>query len=97
MTCARSSCTPRKLASGQMGPRRIALDTATPPKILWWTNSDGTVMRCDLPDCSNGPVLIGKNIASPWGIAVDDAHVFVVSEGSQGTNSMDGQIIRFLR
>lgn len=96
MTCTRASCTPRKLASGQMSPRRLALDNTSPPQAIWWTNGDGTVMRCDLPNCAS-PVQVAKNIPSPWGIAVDDTNVFVVNEGTQGTNSMDGTVIRFPR
>jgi hypothetical protein len=99
MTCPRSSCAGnvRTLATGQMSPRRIALENAAPPTVIWWTNGDGTVKRCALPDCTGGAFLVARGVNGPWGIAVDDNWAYVVAEGSQGTTSVDGAVIRFPR
>lgn len=94
MTCARSDCTSttRSLAPQQMRPRRMALDG----QVIYWTSADGTVKKCELPECSS-TITLAKNIKSPWGIAVDAQYLYVVAEGSQGTTSVDGAVIRILK
>jgi hypothetical protein len=78
----------KPLVSGMNSPRRMALEG----NRIWFTTADA-VMRCDLPDCKN-LIAIGKNLKSPWGVAVDETWAFVVLEGSQGMGSFDGQVIR---
>lgn len=97
-TCSRADCTDAHvLATGQMSPRRLALENASPPTVIWWTSGDGTVKRCLLPDCPGGPTTIAQGVAGPWGIAVDNGYAYVVAEGSQGTTSVDGAILKFPR
>lgn len=97
-TCSRSDCSDAHvIATGQVTPRRLALENASPPTVIWWTNGDGSVKRCLLPNCPGGPTTIAQNVPGPWGIAVDNTYVYIVSEGSQGTTSVDGAILKFPR
>jgi hypothetical protein len=98
-TCSRANCANdmRVLATNQMSPRRLALEPASPPTVIWWTSGDGSVKRCLLPSCAGGPTTVAQNIAGAWGIAVDDTYAYVVAEGSQGTTSVDGAILKYPR
>lgn len=93
MTCPRSGCSaPTALASKLAAPRGLALEA----NALWYTSGD-TVQRCRLPDCAGGPTVLARGLAAPWGIATYGPYAFVACEGSSGSGSVDGAIVKITK
>ena len=90
------SATPTTITSKQADPLMLAVDATS----VYFTSfakgapGAGSVVRCGLPDCAGGPVVLAKKGNAPWGIAVDDANVYWVEEGTAGENSSDGRVLR---
>lgn len=88
--------TPTLIVNKQADPLMLAVDATN----VYFTNfakgvvGAGTVARCRLPDCAGGPVVLAKNGNAPWGLALDDAYVYWVEEGTAGESSPDGRVLR---
>ena len=71
---------PETLATGQGGPREIAIDT----KYVYWVNeSTGTLVR--LPKAGGTAVVLATGLAGPQHIALDDQRVYVQCYNGGGT------------
>lgn len=77
LSCPISGCTaaPRVLATGQSAPLRIALDG----DHLYWVNSGDDTIGTALISDNDRPLVFGRGVPKPEGIAVDAKHVFVSS------------------
>ena len=88
--------TPTIITNQQADPLMLAVDATS----VYFTNfakgaiGAGSVVRCTLPDCAGGPVVLAKNGNAPWGLTLDDANVYWVEEGTAGESSSDGRVLR---
>jgi hypothetical protein len=76
--CAASSCQPVVLATGQNSPEGLAVDDTS----VYWTTSDGNVMKVSIDGGS--PTTLASGQRAPSGIAIDANNVYWVNSISLG-------------
>jgi hypothetical protein len=76
--CQASVCQPLTLASGQSAPTWVAVDATN----AYWTNGDGTIMKCAIGGCGGNPTMVATDTPGSWGIAVDATSVYWTNSNS---------------
>jgi hypothetical protein len=72
MTCDKAACVPQALADGPgIFAGRVAADTEN----AYWTNGDGSIMKCALTGCNNTPDVLASGFDSPYAIVTDGLDV----------------------
>ena len=97
-TCPTGGCAaPQKLTSLTYGALVLAADASW----IYYTEASpqgaprGAVFACAKPACAGGPKAIATSLpAAPWGIAVDDASVFISIGGAAADPDGAGAILR---
>jgi hypothetical protein len=97
-TCPTGGCAaPQKLTSLMYGALVLAADASW----IYYTEASpqgaprGSVFACAKPACAGGPKIIAASLpAAPWGLAVDDASVFISIGGAAADPDGAGAILR---
>jgi hypothetical protein len=51
------------------------------------TAATGSIMRCPLPACAGGPVVVADKIANPVGVQIDDDYIYWITYGTGATKN----------
>jgi hypothetical protein len=72
LTCDKTACVPQALAdSPDISPGRVAVDAQN----AYWSNGDGSIMKCALSGCGNTPDVLATGFDNPHAIATDGLDV----------------------
>jgi hypothetical protein len=72
MICEKTACMPQVLADGpDIFPGQVATDAQN----AYWTNGDGSIMKCALTGCDNTPHVLASGFDGPYAIATDGIDV----------------------
>jgi hypothetical protein len=80
---AQPGCADKKMLTGAVGsPRSIAVDECA----VYWTDEslDGSVGRCALPSCADGPFTLASEQRAPSALALDRTSVYWAVPSSDG-------------
>lgn len=84
--CALPDCPNVDTLAPDQKPRTVRVDSTH----VYWTNTDGTVMRCDSAGCNQKPTVLATGQADPWGLVLDANYVYWSTRG-------DGRIQRLAK
>ncbi len=98
LRCGSAGCSgkPQVVVTGQADPEYLAVDDTNVyfSALAGSVAGQGQVLACALPSCAGGPIVVATGANAPYGVAVDADYVYWVEEGTAGSNSVDGRILK---